>query len=323
MRILCKIDQTAALKAGIDAPRSTEQIEIDPATMTEQERDELAAILVDGHDATRYDRLTLTTPSADGLRDALRQRIAEREQAAAEKQAERERVAALTAAAVANPKTRKVTVHAIRRNGEPTQVSYSTRCEPQGSAEGTEPYIDAPYMADFGPHADAVERIKAEQDRITAELLQQAIADLERQEAGDALAVAEYDVIYSRLPESMRDRHAAGYADDDEIHRAMRSLARQDAGYGDHEPWDDSSLLRSLTDDEYTRLREIEAAAPKGAEVEPRECWDDIETPVDDDGEAVETERANIRRQAVISWRIGSRHSFGRGLTVKAVQPLG
>ena len=53
MQILFSVDQRAALLRGVNAPASTVRLDIDPASISERERLILAAILMDGHDATR------------------------------------------------------------------------------------------------------------------------------------------------------------------------------------------------------------------------------------------------------------------------------
>ena len=53
MQILFSVDQRAALLRGVNAPASTVRLDIDPAIISERERLILAAILMDGHDATR------------------------------------------------------------------------------------------------------------------------------------------------------------------------------------------------------------------------------------------------------------------------------
>ncbi len=83
MKILCAVNQTAALRRGIDAPSSTCTVEVDPAALTQDERDVLAAVLVDGHDArgplyepAEFGRqsvgsLVLVQPYFTGLREAV------------------------------------------------------------------------------------------------------------------------------------------------------------------------------------------------------------------------------------------------------------
>jgi hypothetical protein len=41
MQILCEVNQTECFRRGIDAPRSTMKIEVDPAKLPEEIRDSL------------------------------------------------------------------------------------------------------------------------------------------------------------------------------------------------------------------------------------------------------------------------------------------
>lgn len=118
MQILLKVDQKAALQRGINAPNSTVTLDVDPAVLTQHERDVLAAVLIDGHDATRLGiqsepddivgqqragnqlhangsptrPLLLVQPELDGLREAIRVMCAEREEKRADMQAQKEKV---------------------------------------------------------------------------------------------------------------------------------------------------------------------------------------------------------------------------------------
>lgn len=69
MKILVSVDQAAALRQGIDAPSSTTRIEVDPATLTEEQREILSVALCRGHDASRY--ITVVRPDLEGLIQAL------------------------------------------------------------------------------------------------------------------------------------------------------------------------------------------------------------------------------------------------------------
>lgn len=84
MNLLCKVDQAAALRAGINAPSSTVMLDVDPATLTPWERDIIGAMLQDGHDLTRPSpaqvfegrtlpplQVVLVSPTIIGLRHAL------------------------------------------------------------------------------------------------------------------------------------------------------------------------------------------------------------------------------------------------------------
>lgn len=89
MQVLIPVNQAACVRAGIDAPKSTVLVEIDPAQLPQDERDLLASLLVDGHKvvvADHSDRGRMfeesnrafagfCPPTPEGLRAKLRQAI--------------------------------------------------------------------------------------------------------------------------------------------------------------------------------------------------------------------------------------------------------
>lgn len=118
MNLKCRVDQTAAFRAGINAPNSIVILDVDPAALTEQERQAIAVLLVDGHDLTQrsmsesgyqieplaqagfysHSPFYLKSPDMEGLRAAISDQIAiyERGQVkalerAAEQQAKQEK----------------------------------------------------------------------------------------------------------------------------------------------------------------------------------------------------------------------------------------
>ena len=48
MKILCDVDQGECLRHGVDAPSSTIKIEVDPKSLTEEQRNFVASLLYDG-----------------------------------------------------------------------------------------------------------------------------------------------------------------------------------------------------------------------------------------------------------------------------------
>lgn len=115
MNITCKVDQSAALAAGINAPHSTVVLDVDPATLTESERSVLAEVLDDGHDATRRGLevapgytptrpLLLVRPDMDGLRAAIARMVEQRDARRREASEARERhIASAEADAIRDP----------------------------------------------------------------------------------------------------------------------------------------------------------------------------------------------------------------------------
>lgn len=68
MRILCNIDQAESLRRGVNAPSSTAEIEVDPATLSQEHRTLLADRLSSGH---IFSSVSLYEPTVAGLSEAL------------------------------------------------------------------------------------------------------------------------------------------------------------------------------------------------------------------------------------------------------------
>ena len=82
-------------------------------------------------------------------------------------------------------------------------------------------------------------------------------------------AQAEYDQIYQRLPQLMRERYEAGYETKDTIDDAIRAISVQDAGISDYfifESHKDEPVER-LDDDEFSALKHIKANVAENTEV--------------------------------------------------------
>jgi hypothetical protein len=363
MQVLLKVDQQAALRAGINAAASTVKLEVDPATLTQIERDVLAAVLIDGHDATRLgiqskpDTVTgqayncmgssnfsaysngdptkpllLHRPDMDGLRDAIGRVLAEREEKRGRILAEREERqvrarAEMEALMVRTPET--VQIELGRDGGE---VSYGAvmrvsfqRVETYHSQRS---YLSPEDLVRFQAwqkaaqeqnataKQHAIDAAQAEVKRIVSKRDAEQQAAKEAAEAAAAKAKAEREAMIARLPQTFRDRIAAGYSSDKEVNAALRHMARSDAGLT-HEPFTEKRALERLTDEEYITLKTVEAEVRKAlpqATVLPCEVADkfgayrkatenDDPDDVDDDGE-VWVEGENERRRIVITWSV-------------------
>jgi hypothetical protein len=363
MNVLCRVNQAEAMRRGIDAPNSTVQIDVDPAALTETERQVLAAVMIDGHDCTRLgirtqtadivgqawrgsgDRIDLRSdgaptaplmivqPDIIGLQDAIAEMLAARDAAYAIYVAEAEAAAAKEAQEQARRDARdRRVIGALLRGGAKFRDE-----DGRGGLDGTTSiyddcvFIDCPtegvtnYKLPRTPEIEpAIQAYQARREAWEQERSRQAEAEAARQAEAKAAEKAEWDALYARLPQALRDRHAAGYATGAEVERAIKIMIREDAGYpGHHDGWDDSVKLTSLTDAEFARLREAQAHAPEGATVEARECWDDAQREADDgdnpddvdDDDGMVHYRQNERRQIVVTWH----HA---GMRVRAVLPL-
>ena len=345
MQLLLTVDQAAAMRAGNDAPASTARLEVTPSDLTALEREVLAAVMWRGHDCTIQGicregetisspginpaqkkpwgggsptaPLLLVTPDLDGLRAAIAVLVAARAEYQAEarerQQGRRHQQDAEIERALAAPQSEKKSI-ILARGGDPATSGYVT-----GHIYVD---LDLPVEPSVYPREDAspeaLERYVAVVKSVAArraELIAGTRDELERLTvaAGCEAAAkkAEHDALYARLPETTRRRDSAGYADSDEILRALRRLMRDDAGYGPHAGWENSSTIDSLDDDEFAALRAAKAEAPDGASVEPMRVWNVTYRPADEDEYAVADEdgeikvRENERRIAVISWTRG------------------
>lgn len=317
MQILVSVDQAAALRQGIDAPSSTTHIEVDPATLSQEQRDYLASKLHDGHDARG---IIVVRPDLYGLIAALQDRVNEARRAEAER-LQRLRQAMEDVEEVEQP------VH-LGHHGEPvrhpadaiaTRTIRVRKIRRLYGLRSTE--VDRQYVA-------LCSEIESEQDQRTNEALEDMRANeyreyLEEQEREAAERQAEYDRLYARIPESLRRRHQDGYAETDEVEEAIQRLMCGDASLRPAD-WDDSEKLDTLTEEQYQRLVEAREQAPEGAEVVPMLVWDgrrgyrpaDPEEmdEADQDGEVWE-DGSNVRHMAVITWSRG-------GVTATAGRPL-
>ncbi len=74
MNLLVLLNQEECLKVGGDASASTARIEVNPSDLTEPQREALAAVLLDGHDATRIGLRADTEQIAPALPTSKRRR---------------------------------------------------------------------------------------------------------------------------------------------------------------------------------------------------------------------------------------------------------
>lgn len=366
MKVLCRVNQAEAMRRGIDAPQSTVRIDVEPASLTEVERQVLAAVMIDGHDCTQrgvqtqtpeiegqqwrivgngrvetYSNgaptapMVLVRPDLQGLRDAIAEMLAARDAAYAAymvKEAAREARNAQEQAE-RDAKDRRVTDALLRGDAKFRDEDGQGGFDTTTSVYDDYVFVDCPceWVANYRlartPEIEpAITVYQArrdawyEQRRVEAEA--KAKADAEAEATKKAQDQAEWDALYARLPQAMRDRYEAGYAYRYEIERAMRVMIREDAGYpAHHDGWSKSVPLTSLTDAEFARLREAQAHAPTGATVEPRECWDDDYREADEDemdeadDDGMVHHRERIRRQIVVTWHCA-------GMPVESVLPL-
>lgn len=338
MNITFKVDQAAALKAGINAPTSTVKLDIDPAELTQQEREFLASALTDGYDATkrggissfdpntRSSALYLLRPDLQGVREAIALRYAqlESDRAAAEQRSliRRQEVDRDISAAMAAVDSENIPVGMVDGElGTDHYRVYRVRTKvrvPKLQYFGTSTLSDAsPEVRE--QYVSASSAIQVERER----LIESARPELERlQSEANAIREAEqaqYDALYARLPEALRVRLKAGYATSTEVTEGIESLLRQDAGFpAELESWNDEADLKVLTDAQFARLLQVESSAPEGAEVQPVRIKRVTYRPAqdgeygDDDGEIAVNTYSDV---VLLEWSRG-------GVTAQAIVPL-
>jgi hypothetical protein len=290
MRILCNIDQAACIRAGIDAPHSTSELEIDPASLSQIERDLLAATLSAGHKLSGF---SVCPPTAEGLRAALAEKLAQR---AAEATQREQRILVALAAPAEDWITADAHTMAYRIDRKDVHKPM---------------LLDSPrsaYLFDSAAQSDP--RIQARRSEIARTVLAPAAAEwqaahdkAEAEDArarADAIKVAEAKSarradqiatwIATRATEGMRKRQARGLLPDEDILGAMADevfapvadLARyepmtadevrrelgSDDSYGDPEAVDFGTRdAESAHDEDVALMERIEAAIP-GAKCE-------------------------------------------------------
>lgn len=327
MNIIFAINQAAALKLGINAPNSTQGIDIDPAELTQDERDMLASKIIEGHKATS---IFLDRPDLQGVRDKLNELIAKKRENDAETQRYenklRQEASDKLIEVLANTETTKLGVW-INKRGEKDDhgVVYKTVEVPCELSVGSYWYK---YLTpeQQTQHDDFVAQQTAARRALidaTAEELRQG--PYQEWLAKQAAEKADYQSLYQRLPETLRKRDAAGFADQDEITKTIRQLIREDAGLSEYGTWRWYSSRRpaSLTDEEFEALEAFRALLPDEAGVEVKEVTDKGEPlsdewgepELDDDGDPA-YEAINRRVVAVAEWKRA-------GVTTKAVCTLG
>lgn len=331
MKLLVNVNQAKALQRGIDAPSSTAQIEIDPAELTQTERDLLIAFAPNGHDATvgivGGSHLYVVVATMSGLRTTLAE-IGE-QQAKIRAEYEARRAAEVAEAMSPCRRLRRIVMtqggeimlgSQVGSDREFVSLTVEIIDLKVRSYLTSNPVVLAAREQITLDQAAEIESLRPELDALRQEKLNR-MAENERKSAAQKAA---YDALYARLPEGFRARHAGGYATQAEIQRAMRALVRTDAGYAPkNELWQESVKSAELTDEEFARLVAVRERAPSGATVEAKLCWsveyrkaddEDDEDEIDKDGEVAE--RVNERRQIVVKWTHES------GLEITASEPL-
>lgn len=330
MKLLFKVDQKAALLKGHDAPDSTIQLDVDPAELTDSEREMIASVLLDGHDCTRgsvntgdcsCSSIVLDDPTLAGLKRELARIQAlrdEKAQKALEKQRQADAEVAATIAAGAETREQTVCLFPdgvdFPRNVSPLTTRKVELPSPRrvnyygASSEAAARYEE--YEADCLRQAQAImtnlrPSLYDQYERECAEKQRREKEQKVRREAQQS----EYQQFYARLPESLRERNEAGYATEQEVSTAIYELILKEHHFSEAaRDYHESEKITSLTDAEFSRLKQVREslldrgfAEEHGATADAYEVPyyrpatdDDSDDEIDDDGDVKDYDRCII-----------------------------
>ena len=264
MNLTIQIDQKASLAAGLDAPTSTAKIEVNPANLAPEIRQWIAAHLEDGHKIRGATFLVGDTPA---ILDQIAAIVAKEAEAEARQRAyEKKRMAdRLEELRKAEPKRH----YLFRRSHGGTEALADTR----GGTHGPYILVDAPpaqrldsWDHDYFRHHPEIKaeaealilEIETSRARIIEENVARLDEEIARIEAIKAEEAAEKKALINRLPEGLRERYLAGFAEA-EGRDAIRKLVFADLGLDDVEPDDEvydglEEYDDDLDDEEFARL---------------------------------------------------------------------
>lgn len=291
MKILCKVNQKEALKTGIDAPKSTVELEINPSTIDAAQRELLAGELSEGYRLRHNEIPELVCPDTKGLLDALRVVMARRAKDVENAKNYADNRIRDIRAWLASPRTLQTSDVYVQGDGFPVygRASWLGRACPSiyGLPDDLRADVEAERAVDAVAQKDAE---MAERQRIIAE-----------QEAKMAPIRTEYAQMFARLPETLRLKSEAGYSTD-EVKRELKKLCRMDAGLPTtYRGWDEAEDVDDLTDEQFMRLRAM--PRPEGATVNVKRVWDVPTESADNVDETGAPERVNERVVARIVWK--------------------
>lgn len=285
MKLLLNVDQTEALRHGIDAPSSTVHLEINPADLTEVEREYIASHLISGHDLTRSS-LRLNDPSFAGLRAELSRVVEEKkedERRRAGRILERDRVLAEHM----NAKPVRRETFRFTADGSLTTWQSDTVVTIEVDLPVVRGFSTSDASPDMGARYAAYEiACEAERKSIIEAQLPEVRRLLAERRAAKAVIDAEYAALYAHLPAALRARAEAGYAKNSEVTEAIEDMIREEAGFTSERDFESQCAAKVLTDDEFVALTAIKERAPEGAVVDACEVWSkgDSDDEDDDDG---------------------------------------
>jgi hypothetical protein len=271
------------LREGIDASSSTVRLEIDPGSLTPEQRGYLAECLEDGHSVVRKLR-AICPPTVEGLLQAVDLSLRERE---AEQAAEAAAAArAAEAAEAAEAAIRRDLLEAARpENWVSHTDSGFTACGWRSwGYQGPRYVVGVGRIADTDPAAQIYAAAVATSGERRREAAEAAKAVAEREAAEREAAERARDE--ELLPPALLARYRGGYATTAEVHQALSAALRARRGLV-YIQRTDFQQVSVLTDAQFARLREVEASdLPDGAQVVPGLLYSQIWRAAEDDEDA-------------------------------------
>lgn len=295
MQLLFIVDQSAAILRGVDAPSSTVRLDVDPAELTQVEREAIASVLYDGHDCTKQSldfsgvRIVLPEPTLAGVREGIASALAKVEQKRQESQR-------LEAEQKAREEERRAQADAKVRailTERPTTTLWVTESNSYGNAVADSLPVTVPVQIHHETIAYASEELAEaaraydrEAGRVGAAAISQARAEIRASRDAKIRAL---------LTEEQIKRYDAGVLPEKEIDGAIRKKIPRPAGVDVAPRADKYRLVRdikSLSAKEFASLETLRAAM-EGTDVvlsEPMEVIYYRAATEDDDAEEIDKE---------------------------------
>ncbi|HFD31319.1 MAG TPA: hypothetical protein ENJ28_01205 [Gammaproteobacteria bacterium] len=310
MNILINIDQKAAFKAGLDAPNSTELVDINPAELSQAERDYIAKFL-DGN------KLNKSFTHASLFADELKKMVAEYEMEQQERETERAEKESEFAKQVDEfiaKKETRTAHHAIsmNENGKIQNNGYGVVSVSFDVDEYKMLSISyALYKSETAKRLrDYQTKLKAENEKM---LESARLAHVSELKAKLDEYLTEKGNYLQRINPVLLERYKNGYATDDEVNRAIADVIAGDASLTVYDGSFDK--IDNLSDDEYLQLKK-QRTYHKGATLTAVEIYHyrdaEYDEIGDEDGEVkeidgrgilIEWEKLNIEIKAFIEFK--------------------
>lgn len=347
-----KINLKNAMAAGKNADSENCVLDVNPAELSPDDREILTAAMQGinctgnfSHRGGTY-RIELSEASIDSLKEEL-QRIQEeckqREAEAKESEENQRKHADKSIMSYLDDIKNTYASTNIHRDANGQPVDYYDAKKYVSLTVKTPSIPEKSYYYASGASEDMVKKLHAAHDAACAErnrLIAEADAteiprliaerkEEERliEEAGKTTA-AEYEKLYDRLPETLKQRHKDGYATEQEIERSLQFLIVEDAGLHPSpemfEHLREQVKIKSLSDPQFKNLKLIQEKFSDctAAAIEAKKVWESGYRPAEDDDDPDDIDSDNEVR-CHVGERMAAVLTFQRaGLDFQITLPL-